>query len=80
MSILTLATLVVMCSAWWSTGHLLCKWVNVLASTIAYNELQRSHPEVLAQVEEVIKPLSQFFMEPDYEFISAAEWPDDIKG
>jgi hypothetical protein len=28
----------------------------------------------------MLTPLSKFFMEPDHEFISAAEWPDDIKG
>ena len=59
--------------AWWSTGHL-------LTSTIAYNELAKNHPGTLKMAEDMLTPLSHFFMEPDHEFISAAEWPDDIKG
>jgi hypothetical protein len=59
--------------AWWSTGHL-------VTSTIAYNELARDHPATLKAAEAILTPLSKFFMEPEHEFISAAEWPDDIKG
>ena len=53
---------------------------NVLASTIAYNELKANNPATLKKVEDILEPLSKFFMEPDYAFIAAAEWPDDIKG
>ena len=51
-----------------------------LASTIARNELEKNYPGTLKEAEDLLKPLSGFFMEPDHEFISAAEWPDDIKG
>lgn len=51
-----------------------------LASTIAYNELKKNNPTVLKNIEDTLSPLSQFFMEPLNPFISAAEWPDDIKG
>lgn len=52
----------------------------IIASTVAYNELKKNNPSVLAQAEAILAPLSQFFMEPNYAFIAAAEWPDDIKG
>jgi hypothetical protein len=51
-----------------------------LAATIAYNELKKNNPAGLKKAEDILEPLRQFFMEPDYPFISAAEWPDDIKG
>jgi len=34
----------------------------------------------LNKVEKILKPLSEFFLEENYAFIAAAEWPDDIKG
>jgi hypothetical protein len=42
--------------------------------------LKQNNPQVLAQAEAILEPLSKFFMEPAYAFMSAAEWPDDIKG
>lgn len=42
--------------------------------------MQQNNPAVLAKAEAILEPLSKFFMEPEYAFMSAAEWPDDIKG
>ena len=50
------------------------------ASTIAYNELLKNNPTALKNAEAVLDPLSPFFMEEAYNYIAAAEWPDDIKG
>jgi hypothetical protein len=72
LSIVILSTLCV-ANAWLSTGH-------ILTATIAYNELKQNNPQVLAKAEAILEPLRKFFLEPHYAFISAAEWPDDIKG
>ncbi len=50
------------------------------ASTIAYNELLKNNPTALKNAEAILDPLSPFFMEEAYNYIAAAEWPDDIKG
>jgi hypothetical protein len=34
----------------------------------------------LKKAEAILEPLSKFFLEPEYAFVAAAEWPDDIKG
>lgn len=42
--------------------------------------MKQNNPSALKKAEDILAPLSEFFMEPDHAFISAAEWPDDIKG
>jgi len=42
--------------------------------------LKENSPQILAKAEAILEPLSKFFMEPQYNFIAAAEFPDDIKG
>lgn len=42
--------------------------------------MEQNNPKALAKAEAILDPLSHFFMETDYHFVAAAEWPDDIKG
>lgn len=58
---------------WYSTGHM-------TTATVAYNDLLQNNPKILDKANAILQPLSEFFLEPLYPFIAAAEWPDDIKG
>ena len=47
---------------------------------VAYNDLKSRDPKALQKAEDILAPLTEFFLESDYPFVEAAEWPDDIKG
>lgn len=59
--------------AWWNNGHM-------ITAKIAYDYLMEHNPEVVAKVEEVLKPTSYLTThEANHIFVEAATFADDLK-